>query len=163
MEAEERAALGLTAQTSVVESLYAALRQGDMDALRALLAADVEWACATESDSVPWLIVQRGRDEVVESLRNLPGMTVSAVAQSFLETGDVVAATVRFEARLRKPAGYPAGDPAEWTHCWTEVHHWQFDAAGLICNLRQRTDAAARAAVSGAGRLVPFTPRPDAR
>ncbi len=145
-----------TRQASIIESLYAAAGRGDIDAIRQCLADDVEWECATESTSVPWLPVHRGSQDVAEAFRNAPGVTVRVSPQSFLETDNVVAANVQFAAIV---AAVPGG-AADWTHRWNEVHHWHFDASGLVCRLGQRIDTAARAVVSGAGRLIPFTP-PD--
>jgi ketosteroid isomerase-like protein len=144
----------MTRQTSIIESLYAAVARGDIDAIRQCLADNVQWECATESASLPWLPMSHGAAAVAEAFRNLPGVMVRALPQSFLETADVVAATVQFEATMAARAE-GAGD---WTHGWTEVHHWQFDASGRVCRLRQRIDLTARAAVSPAGRLIPFTP-----
>ncbi len=141
-----------TSQVAIIESLYAAIGRGDLDTVGKCLADDVTWEYATESASLPWLTMRRGRTEVAESFRNLPGTIVNAVPQSFLETGSVVAATVQFEVTMAARAD----GATDWTHCWNEVHHWQFDAGGLVCCLRQRVDVAARAAVAGSGRLIPF-------
>jgi ketosteroid isomerase-like protein len=137
---------------STIEWVYAAISRGDVDAIWSCVADDMVWEQATESKSFPWVTVARGRDAVVRGLHSVPGITIRVEPQSFNETSAVLAVTVRFEVTM--PARRET--EGEWTSTWIEVHHWQFDAAGMICQLRQRGEAIGRRVEAGGGRLFPF-------
>ena len=47
-----------------VQRLYAAYGRGDVDAVLAELADDVDWAAEAAGDAVPWWGPHRGKDEV---------------------------------------------------------------------------------------------------
>jgi ketosteroid isomerase-like protein len=55
---------GSDPKIAVIERLYAAYGRGDIDAVLAELADDVDWAAEAASTSVPWYGNYRGKAEV---------------------------------------------------------------------------------------------------
>lgn len=140
-----------------VEALYAAVARGDLDAVRAALADDVRWECASESAALPWLPLVQGRAAVAEGFQQSHGVRVRFSPAPYLESADTVAVHVRCEAVVS--GGSPGG--ADWQHRWDEVHQWRFNSEGQVSLLRQRSDTKTRTPAGvEAHRVLPFTARP---
>jgi uncharacterized protein len=123
-----------------VKDVYAAFQRGDVAAIVARVADDVDWRNdRVESRECPWNGNFSGKV-------NLPGFfqavgesldfTVFDV-QSTVAGGSVVAAYLRLESTLRKN-GRPLKNEA--------VHFWSFDESGLITRYRHFNDTAAELA-----------------
>jgi uncharacterized protein len=120
-----------------VKDVYAAFQRGDVAAIVARVADDVDWRNdRVESRECPWNGNFSGK-------ANLPGFfkavgecldfTVFDV-QSTAASGSVVAAYLHLESTLRKN-GRPLKNDA--------VHYWSFDERGRITRYRHFNDTAA--------------------
>lgn len=116
-----------------VQHLYACFGRGDVPAILAHLADDVEW----EHDNVapvPWLQTLKGRQEVPRFFDVL--MTQIEITQFVpklvLGQGDTVLALIDLRATVRA-TGRELVEP-------DEVHIWRFNAAGQVRRFRHRVD-----------------------
>jgi ketosteroid isomerase-like protein len=118
---------------ATIQGLYAAFRGGDIPAILAALAEDVEWEYGVTSTDVPWLQPRRGRNAVVGFFQSLDAVDFHRLeATTFLESGPVVVVLLQVEATV-KATGRRVSEA-------DEVHIWHFDAAGQIARFRHRAD-----------------------
>jgi ketosteroid isomerase-like protein len=117
-----------------VQNIYEAFGRGDVAAILATLAADVEWEYGgAPSTDVPWLQARRGRAQVggfFESLQAIEFHSFAPVA--FFESGQTVVSLVNLEATV-KATGARVSEV-------DEVHIWHFGADGLVIRFRHRAD-----------------------
>lgn len=117
-----------------VQQIYAAFGRGDVPAILAQLADDVEWEYATAPNPIPWLQPLRGRDQVpgfFEALFAGIEITLFEVNKIFGDDSTVVdLVTLEYTARA-------TGRKVQEID---EVHIWHFNAAGKVQRFRHRAD-----------------------
>lgn len=122
-----------------VAGIYEAFGTGDVPAILAVLADDVEWE-AWESNSavdagVPWMIPRHGKDEVVRFFETAAQMKiVDLKVLSMMEGDNQVAVEFVIEADLPAHGGGHYRDE--------ELHLWSFNAEGKVTRLRHYVDTA---------------------
>lgn len=101
-----------------VQRLYAAYGRGDVDAVLAELAEDVDWAAEAASTSVPWFGSYRGKSEV-------PGFFTAIVTNvevteftpiSFTANETDVVATIRWSYTVTATGKVAAMYMQHWWH-----------------------------------------------
>jgi ketosteroid isomerase-like protein len=118
---------------ATVESIYEAFGRGDVEAILAKLAADVDWAPDAAGDSAPWWGERHGRDEVVGFFEGIGASTDvhEFTVLTIASTDTEVLAFLRY--------GFSAkggGEPATM-----HLHHYfRFDDAGRIAYYRGSED-----------------------
>lgn len=106
---------------------------GDVGAILAKLAGDVEWEYGVNSTDVPWLQPRRGRDQVAGFFQSLAALDFHAFQPTaFLESGPLVVSLVTFEGTVRATGRRMLEED--------EVHIWRFNAAGEVVRFRHRAD-----------------------
>lgn len=117
-----------------VQQIYAAFGRGDVGAILAQLADDVEWEYATAPNPIPWLQPLRGRGQVPKFFEALfAGIEITRfeVNKIFGDDATVVdLVTLDYTARA---TGHKVQEI-------DEVHIWHFDAAGKVRRFRHRAD-----------------------
>jgi ketosteroid isomerase-like protein len=92
----------MTANAEVAKGAYEAFARGDIEAVLASFAEDVEWY---EAEGVPWGGLHHGRDEVA---RNVFGVLIEtfddygATPERYIESGDTVVVLGRYSGVGRK-------------------------------------------------------------
>jgi ketosteroid isomerase-like protein len=117
-----------------VQQIYAAFGRGDVPAILARLAADVEWEYATGANPIPWLQPLKGRDQVprfFEALQANIEITRFEVGKIFGD-GSTVVDLVNLD--------YTARASGRQVQEIDEVHIWHFNAAGNVQRFRHRAD-----------------------
>lgn len=117
-----------------VQHIYASFGKGDVPAILACLADDIEWEYGHFPNPVPWLQPRRGRDGVAQFF--------GAVAENldfkafqptrFLVDGNLVIGLCDLEAVARR-TGKTVVEV-------DEVHLWHFNAQGQVQRFRHRAD-----------------------
>lgn len=117
-----------------VQHIYTAFGRGDLPAILACLAEDIEWEYGSTPNPVPWLQPLRGRAQVprffdalltqVEILRFEPRLCLGEGAR--------VVGVVDFEATVRATGKRLVEID--------EVHLFHFDAQGQVARFRHRAD-----------------------
>ncbi|MFZ5594035.1 MAG: nuclear transport factor 2 family protein [Pseudomonadota bacterium] len=121
------------ANVKQVQEMYAAFGRGDVPAILAVLAEDVEWEYGVNSTGVPWLQPRRGRAEVKKFFEALAAVEISKFQpRTFLETGNIVITLIDLEATV-KASGRKVIEE-------DEVHIWRFDDQGRVIRFRHRVD-----------------------
>lgn len=117
-----------------VQSIYAAFGRGDVPAILACLADDVQWEYATAPNPVPWLQPLRGRDQVPRFFDTLMSQVEfhRFAPTRVLADGLLVVGLCDFEATVR--ATGKRIDEVD------EVHLFHFDAQGRVARFRHRAD-----------------------
>jgi ketosteroid isomerase-like protein len=116
-----------------VQQIYEAFGKGDVPAILAKLASDVDWEYGDASTDVPWLQPRRGRDAVAGFFQALLAIDFhSFVPKTVLESGSIVVALVDLEATVRATGMRVVEQD--------EVHIWHFNDAGLVQRFRHRAD-----------------------
>ncbi|MGQ7793475.1 nuclear transport factor 2 family protein [Faunimonas sp. B44] len=87
----------------VVSEVYAAFRAGDLAALEAGLADDIDWAVEISADIFPFGGVRRGREAVMRGFRDLLAEVehVEYEPQFTIVEGDKACVFVRATVRMR--------------------------------------------------------------
>jgi ketosteroid isomerase-like protein len=119
--------------SEIVSRIYDAFGRGDVPAILARLAPDVEWEYGEASTDVPWLRPRRGRDAVpgfFEALASELAISRFAVTR-LLSDDDCVVALVDLDASVRT-TGRAIREV-------DEVHIW-FLRDGLVTRFRHRAD-----------------------
>ena len=124
---------------ATVQRIYEAFGQGDIPAILALLADDVEWESWADNTAVkaglPWMTPRRGRAEVVHFFEAAGQMEiVDLQILNMMEGGNQVAVEFVLEANLPAWGGGHYRDE--------EIHLWTFDDRGKVVRLRHCTDTA---------------------
>jgi ketosteroid isomerase-like protein len=116
-----------------VQQMYEAFGKGDVPAILAHLATDVEWEYGVNSTDVPWLQPRRGRDQVMGFFEALAAIEFhSFVPTTFLSNADVVVVLLDISATVRA-----TGKPVEEVD---QVHIWHFSPQGEVIRFRHRAD-----------------------
>lgn len=115
------------------KQIYAAFGRGDVPAVLAQLASDVEWEYGVNSTDVPWLQPRRGVAQVADFFASLAALDIRRLdTKAFLQADAVVVVLVDLEASVVETQR-PIVEI-------DEVHLWHFDAAGKVCRFRHRAD-----------------------
>lgn len=115
-----------------VLQLYAAYARGDLDAVLADLADDVDWAAEAARDSVPWYGSHRGRTEVprffhaISSSVDVTEFTVLSVAANDTDVSAVVHWAYTVRANGKRAA-------------MLMQHWWRFTAGRSLTSAARRT------------------------
>jgi ketosteroid isomerase-like protein len=117
----------------VIREIYGAFGRGDVPAILARLAEDVEWEYGVNSTSVPWLQPRRGRDAVRGFFEAFAGAaeTHRFEVKSVLQEGSLVVAVIDIEFTVRATGKRVVEED--------EVHVWRF-AADRVVRFRHRVD-----------------------
>jgi len=128
---------------ATVQGIYEAFGKGDVPAIQAVLADDVEWESWPDNSSVnagvPWMVPRNGKDDVVHFFEAVAQMEVVEVqVLGMMEGGNKVAVEFVIEAKVPS-SGKQFRDE--------EIHVWTFDDKGKVTRLRHYTDTAKQIAV----------------
>ena len=117
-----------------VQHIYAAFGRGDIPAILACLAEDVEWEHDTFPNPVPWLQPLHGRDQVPRFFKVLADQVEfhSFVPKEILAQGQTVVGLVDLECTVRATGKRVIERD--------EVHLWRFNAQGQVQRFRHRAD-----------------------
>ena len=129
----------MTKPVEVIQSLLAAFGRGDLPAMLALLADNVDWAGDKFDADIPTHVNRRGKAEVPKFFEAVATEQDFARFEPlhFLCDGNEVAVMVREEFTFRR-----SGRKVDFT----AIHHFTVDASGLISRYRSYYDSALYAA-----------------
>jgi hypothetical protein len=121
---------------AVVQSIYAAFGRGDVPAILAACAPDVDWEYGQQDGEVPYLVRQRGREGVARFFGALAEtLRIDRFVVKELLAGDgLVVALIDIEG-VSLLTGRTLREE-------DEVHLWRFDAAGKVARFRHALDSA---------------------
>ena len=124
---------------STVQGIYESFGKGDVPAILAVLADDVEWEAWADNSAVkaglPWMTARHGKEAVVGFFEAAGQMEILDLqVLSMMEGGNQVAVEFVLEANLPAWGGGHYRDE--------ELHLWTFDAAGKVRGLRHYVDTA---------------------
>jgi len=122
----------------VVQRLYEAYGKGDIDAVLANLADDVDWAAEAASNSVPWYGTYRGKAEVPHFFKEI-GSNVEVTEftpLSFTSNDTDVIVAVRWAYTVRSTG----------KHAAMLMQHWWSFRDGRIATFRGSEDTEQSAA-----------------
>lgn len=115
-----------------VQAMYRAFGQGDVPAILAHLAPEVEWEHDVVDYGLPWFKPRRGRAAVAEFFQDLAGLDIRRFEPlSFLASADQVAVVIAYEG-IDKATGTTVRD--------LNMHLWTFDPRGMVARFRQFAD-----------------------
>ncbi len=125
-------------QIEAVQRLYAAYGRGDLDAVLAEVADDVDWAAEAASTSVPWYGPHRGKADVARFFASIgSNVEVTEFAPvTFTANSNDVIAVVRWAYTVKR-----TGKQAAMT-----MQHWFRFADGKIVLFRGAEDTEQSAA-----------------
>ena len=134
-----------------VQHIYAAFGRGDVPAILACLAEDIEWEYGTAPNPVPWLQPLRGRAEVPRFFETLGSQVEfrSFMPKQIIAEGNLVVGLIDLDATVRA-----TGKRVVETD---EVHLWHFNAQGLAQRFRHRADSWHHAMALDPASLVPVS------
>lgn len=116
-----------------VQRIYQAFGAGDVPAILALLAEDVDWEYGGGSTDVPWLQPRRGRTAVGGFFDALRAIDFQAFTpHTFFESGQTVVVLIDLDATVRTTGKRVVEED--------EVHIWRFGDDGLVARFRHRAD-----------------------
>lgn len=117
-----------------VQQIYAAFGRGDVPAILARLAPDVEWEYETFPNPVPWLQPLQGRDSVPRFFEVLAAQVEfqSFLPRELLAQGQTVVTLLDLEATVRSTGKRVVERD--------EVHIWRFNDQGFVQRFRHRAD-----------------------
>lgn len=116
-----------------VQSIYAAFGRGDIPAILATMAEDVDWEYNAFPNPVPWLQPRRGRAGVQAFFEALAALEFNQFEpRHFLAEGPLVVALCDVTLTV-KATGKQIVEPEE-------VHIWHFDDQGRVARFRHRSD-----------------------
>lgn len=116
-----------------VQQIYEAFGKGDVPAILAALAEDVQWEYGGYPNDVPWLQPQRGRANVVKFFEALAGMRLTKFEPRGLY-GDERTVVALIDVEFTVVATGKTVVESD------EVHVWHFDADGRVARFRHRVD-----------------------
>jgi ketosteroid isomerase-like protein len=122
-----------------VQGIYEAFGEGDVPAILAVLADDVEWEAWEDNSAVkaglPWMVPRHGKQDVAHFFEAIGQMEVLDLQiGNMMEGSNEVAVTFVFEANLPTFGGGHYRDE--------EMHLWTFNEDGRVVRLRHYTDTA---------------------
>jgi ketosteroid isomerase-like protein len=118
---------------ATVQQIYAAFGQGDVPAILARLAENVEWEHDAADHGIPWLRPGRGKGHVLEFF-GVVGKDLDITrfeVPNLLEGGSQVVAVIHIEATVRA-TGKSFKD--------LELHVWTFGSDGKAVRFRHVVD-----------------------
>lgn len=114
------------------QHIYAAFGRGDIAAILAELADDVQWEYDTPNP-IPWLQPLRGRDQVPGFFASLAAIEITRfVPYRFFGEGKLVLVMVDI--------GFTVRATGKQVHEPEELHIWHYDDAGRVARFRHRAD-----------------------
>ena len=117
---------------AVVGQMYEAFGRGDVPAILAHLADDIEWEYGVNSTNVPWPQPRRGRQEVPKFFEALAALEFHHfIPKTVLQSGNVVVVLVDLKATVKATG--------RQIHEEDEVHIWHFEE-GQVVRFRHRAD-----------------------
>lgn len=122
-----------------VQQMYAAFGRGDVPAILAQLAEDVEWEYGGNRNPVPWLQPLKGRAQVpkfFEALATHIDIT-QFEPKTFFQQGDMVVNLLDVAFTVRATGKHVVDKDI--------VHIWRFNPAGLVQSYKQKVDTLAAA------------------
>jgi hypothetical protein len=123
----------LVSNVQTVESIYAAFGRGDIPAILARLAEDVEWDVHMSDIGVPWLRPLRGRSEVPQFFQSLGALEFRRFEpKTLLENGDVVVAIIGLTVVVKSTGRTIVEED--------EMHIWRFDRQGRVQGFSHKVD-----------------------
>jgi ketosteroid isomerase-like protein len=126
--------MGAEQNLATVKGIYEAFGSGDMDAILAPIADDVDWAAETNSTAAPWYAPRKGKDQVPSFFQELGALEVSKFDPvAFTTSDDEVMVRIEFAFTVTA-----TGKSASFT----EYHYWHFDAEGKVDVWRGTEDTA---------------------
>jgi uncharacterized protein len=127
-----------------VQSIYAAFGRGDVPAITALMADDVEWESWSDNSAqragVPWLAPRQGKAGVAAFFQVVGQFTIHEFQVLSIMANDRQVAA-EFVLDATPPGGRRYRDE--------EMHLWTFGADGKVVRLRHYTDTAKHIAAAG--------------
>lgn len=116
-----------------VQNMYAAFGQGDIPAILACLAADVEWEYGMADSGVPWFQRRKGRAEVPKFFEALAAVDFKQFQpKTFLESGNIVVSLIDVAFIVRATGQKVAEED--------EVHIWHFNDEGHVTKFCHKAD-----------------------
>lgn len=116
-----------------VQQIYGAFGRGDIPAILAALADDVDWEYNAFPNPVPWLQPGKGRAAAGQFFESLAAVQFTQFEpKHFFAAGNMVV-SVSDVAFTVKATGKTVAEPEE-------IHIWHFDAAGQVAKFRHRCD-----------------------
>ncbi len=119
----------------VIQELYAALWQGDVEGILALLAEDVDWQYVGQREDIPFAGRWRGRQGMITFLNNLAESTQAGMSDpdEVMVCGEHVLTTGRRQGKVKATG---RAFEADWVHLFTVRN-------GRIVRFREFSDTAA--------------------
>ena len=119
---------------ATIESLYEAFGRGDVEAILAHVADDVDWAADARSDDAPWYGRRTSKDEVARFFGDIAGaiQVLEFTPVALAANDDAVFAFIRFSYR-----GLESGREAT-----VNLHHYFRFRDGKIAYYRGSEDTA---------------------
>jgi ketosteroid isomerase-like protein len=112
-----------------VQAIYAAFGAGDVPAILAHLADDIDWEYSGAVSEVPYLQKRYGRDAVAGFFEALATLEFhSFKTKEILDGGDVVVALVDVDATVKATGRRVTEED--------EIHLFRFDATGKVARFR---------------------------
>jgi len=126
-----------------VQEIYAAFGRGDVPAILATLADNVEWEYGQGPSDVPWLTPRSGRDAVGGFFEALGAMEMHKfVPKQMIEGDGVVVALIDIEFTVKATGKRVTEED--------EIHVWRFGADGKVTRFRHGANTLAhQRALSG--------------
>ncbi len=119
---------------ATVQGLYASFGAGDIPAILAKLADDVDWQYGADSTDVPWLQHRSGRDADAGFFESLGAREFSKFEPKQILEGDgVVVALIDVDSTVKATGKRVAEE--------NEVHVWHFNAGGKVSRLKFGLDS----------------------
>lgn len=119
-----------------IQDIYAAFGAGDIPAILARLADDVDWGYGRAANEVSWLQRQRGREAVTGFFESLGRLEFHNVApKELLEKDGIVVALVDVDFTVKSTGKRVTEED--------EVHVWRFNADGKAARFKKGLDSLA--------------------
>lgn len=116
-----------------IQEIYAAFGRGDVPAILAHLADNVEWEYGVTSTDIPWFQPRRGVTQVPEFFQSLSLLDIHQFQpKTLLEADGIVVSLCALDATVRATGRRIVEDD--------EVHIWYFGADGKVTRFRHRAD-----------------------
>jgi ketosteroid isomerase-like protein len=119
-----------------VQDIYAAFGAGDIPAILARLADDVDWGYGRAQNDIPWLQRRRGPKEVGAFFESLGALEFHNFApKEILESDGVVVGLVDIDFTVKATGKRITEED--------EVHVWRFNGDGKVARFKEGLDSLA--------------------
>jgi uncharacterized protein len=116
-----------------VQNIYAAFGEGDIPAILAKLADNIDWEYGMKDAGVPWLQRRQGRAEVPKFFESIGVFDFQKFEpKTFLESGNIVIALIDVAFTLKTTGRSVAEE--------NETHIWHFDSQGKVSRFAHKID-----------------------